>query len=120
MTAIQTWPVGMPFYAERGSFNEVPESNRSEFKPDVGQAKRRRRSSIATRLLTFTMLLSNAQYESLMTYYTDTLGDGSDNVGPVAHPISGATMNFQFVTEPSIADYGYDKNRVTMSIRKLP
>lgn len=119
--ALQSFPVDLPWYAERGSFSEVPESNRSEFKPTVGRAKRSRASSSATTLIKFTMKYSEAQVNALLLWYSDTLGDGSDDVGPVQNPGRPATtiQRFQFVDEPSSDDIGFDAYRVAISIRKI-
>lgn len=118
MTA--SWP-SVTQYALDGTLSEAPENNLSEFRPEVGPVKRRRRTSVATRLLVFDQLLSFTEFDALMTFYSDTLMDGALTFTRY-HPrdIGGTTYEWQFVEPPKLKTSTYTFATVGISLRKMP
>lgn len=115
------WDSDIPFYAERGSFTEKPSRNINSFTPDVGPPLENRASSFASVTMSFAMVMSNTEWDALLAYYRDDLGDGSLVFGPVTHPRNGTTIDrCKFVDEPSARDAGHEKNRISVTIRTYP
>lgn len=67
---------------------------------DTGPAKVRRRFTRAVRRVQVTMALTAAQVETLDTFHTTTLADGSLKF-ELVHPRTGLTHEFRFVGELS-------------------
>lgn len=93
---VDTWPGGVNQAVLMDSFNRVGDDNGVvSQQPKVGPPQRRRRSSVLSEMFTFAQLLTFAEFETLNTFYVDTLKNG---VLPFTrlHPISGATITCTF------------------------
>lgn len=115
------WPVSVTEYALDGSMSEGPENNLAEFKPEVGPAKRRRRTSVATDLVAFDQLLTFTEWEALLDFYADDLQDGALTFTR-HHPrdIPGSTLEWQFMEPPKLKTSTYIFATVSIALRKMP
>lgn len=113
------WPGTVPTAAlyEDSSYNESGETNVAETKPQVGPPQRRRRSSVPTKLITFSTLMTFTQWDALVTFYETILFDGTDFFTR-PHPRTGSTITCTFETRPSSGSpIGFQKYQVQMQIR---
>lgn len=116
------WPGTIPTAAlvSDPSYNEDGEDNVAEQKPQVGPPLRRRRSSVPTRMLTFSTIMTFTQWDLLVTFYEQTLFDGTDFFTR-PHPRTGSTITCTFQGRPkSGAAIAQNKYQVQMSMRVYP
>lgn len=116
---VAAWPLDVPQNELLNSYSEKIEQNIIEFAPEVGPAKRRRRSSINAATLTFETLLRAAAVASLRTFYRTTLADGAL---PFTRrdPRTGGTATFQFQSPPSIRQLNPALFAVSFALREMP
>lgn len=93
-----TWPASLPQYMETG-MTDMRQQGFIRSPNDTGPAQQRKRFTATTRMLTGTMLLSAAQYATLDTFYTDTIGEGSAEFD-FLDPKDGSTVSARFVEVP--------------------
>jgi hypothetical protein len=106
-----------------GNYAEVPEQNIAEFQPEVGPPKRRRRSGVATIMYDCTMTLSPSAYDTLMTFYTTTLLDGTLTFNrnlPRDPTGSLGTFEFMFTSPPAYKAIDPLYADVAFQMRKMP
>lgn len=113
------WPAAVPMRDLVAGYSERRESNLAEFAPEVGPPKRRRRSSVATELVSFEQLLSEAEADALLAFWRDTLGDGALTFER-EHPRTRVLAEFQFVAPPDVRALGGGVYRVGLQLRKMP
>lgn len=121
MTA--SWPVGLSQYVNVDSYQEAPENNVTEFQPEVGPPKRRRRSAIATIVYEFTIKMASADYDTLVAFYRDTLLDGALTFtrNLPRDPTGGSgTFEFMFVAAPMYKAIDPSYGDVQIVLRKMP
>lgn len=115
------WPATVPLYAMTG-LKIKPEVNRVDFKTEVGPAKRRRRSSVATVLLTFATRMTISQYADLDDFYTIDLKDGTMSfMRQDPRDVTGPTIEFEFAGDgPEFTHVDGDFGDVSLALRRLP
>lgn len=119
MATTLEWPAGVTQDFELGSYAERPESNVVEFAPEVGPPMRRRRSSIASALLSFNAILDHAELESLLAWHRDVIQDGALSFMR-KHPRAGDYREFELTEPPAAAEISPRKYRVKIALRALP
>jgi hypothetical protein len=115
---METWPMGVPTAAIFKSFKRVPINNIAEFQPEVGPAKRRRRTSISMQTLNFQTVMTHLEAETLLEFYTDTLKDGAlEFTRP--DPRTCETITCIFTAVPEFDDFSARRQLVTIQLMKL-
>jgi hypothetical protein len=119
LSVVAAWPNTINV-TNFGSYGETPDTNFAEFAPDVGPPKRRRRMSISSDTLTFSMIMTSAEYATFLTFYRTTLQDGSLPF-TFPRPRNGIIHQWVFTGQApqcKFADYGLWE--VTMTMRSIP
>lgn len=113
------WPPSVTQDVEQGSWQETPERNVATFQTEVGPPKQRRRSSVASRLISFKVFVSSQQLDDLLQWYEYDLKDG---VLPFMRQ-NARTLELEtytFVDAPSDNDEGAGWFTVTISLQRQP
>lgn len=113
------WPGTIPTAAlvTDSGYNEGGEDNVAQQKPQVGPPLRRRRSSVPSRLVSFSTIMTYAQWDLLVTFYEQTLFDGVDFFTR-PHPRTLASIMCTFEDRPkSGQSVAFGKYQVSMVIR---
>jgi|GEM_PF-2396663 len=119
-TETAPWPPDVNTYARTGTYSEQIDTNFSEFAPEVGPPKRRRRMSISSDTITFSTWMRSAEYASFLDFYRTVLADGTLPFLR-ARPRTGTTETFVFVGQaPSVKDVGYNLYEVQMTMKNVP
>lgn len=116
-SALRHWPSDVPSYALIDGYDESMEGNAVSFTPEVGPPKWRRLFSTSSEVLSFSILMTAAQYASFLTFYRSTLKDGTKPF-TMTHPRLQTTVTMRFMDKPQIADAGPDSFRVSLKMRK--
>ena len=93
-----TWPGTVNQNVLRDGFTVKPEANRISFKPETGKAKRRRRTTIATELVTYGLLLTLDEFADLLDFWHDDLLDGTLPF-TFTDPLDEAEKTYEFVDD---------------------
>jgi hypothetical protein len=101
------------------TFNETFADNIIRTDMDRGVAKVRRRSTANSRPLSFTMLLTEAQLDTLRTFYNTTTLSGSIEFD-YTHPIAAVTEQARFTQPPALVDVNGLAYRVNVSLELMP
>ncbi len=111
---METWPSSLPVYPLVNGYSEVADRNVASFQPDIGPTIDRRRSSVASSVINFSLLLSVSEVSTLMTWYRDNLKDG---VLPFInmHPRTQSSVIMRFNSAPQISAASYSLFNVSMS-----
>lgn len=114
------WPPEVNATNFGNTYTETPNINIAEFQPPTGATVRRRRMSILTDTIAFSLIMTAAEYASFLFFYKTTLVDG---VLPFSfpRPRTGATETWTFTTQASamkFVDYGLYE--VSMTLRNVP
>ena len=114
-----TWPsqLQQKLNEDGFSYNIGPTVVRTEM--DIGPAKVRRRFTKSVDTLTAIINLTVSEY-SVFTYFYDTTLNGGSTTFNFLHPITGATIEARFVSDPSIRSIGGDKFQASMEWEILP
>ena len=95
-----SWPSSLPQYVEQSGYQESLTDNTIRSKMDVGPAKVRRRFTAVVEPIQFSMWMTLIQWTTLRTFYYTTLACSLPFTW--THPSTQATVNFRFVTPPSV------------------
>jgi hypothetical protein len=89
------WPDTLPQHPLRDGFSRAPQPNIISFGTEVGEGKRRRRSTARLQSWTLSFMMTAAEVAIFELFYQDDLGDG---VLPFdwVYPMTGATWRFWF------------------------
>lgn len=117
MTA--AWPSTISQNALQSGYTEQPQRNVVTFEPEAGIAMERRRSSVSTDAITFPAVLSSAEWAALLTFYRDTLKDGTLPFTRL-HPRTNETETFKFTEAPAIAAVYGAHYRISISLIRMP
>lgn len=117
---VEVLPTTIPFCAVNLSYSEAPERNVVTFKPAVGRAKERRRTSIASMLSNFQRSMTTGEWEILKAFYRITLKDGVLEF-QAPHPFkgTGVTGTFIFQAEPRMSSLAPGKVMVQISLLEV-
>ena len=96
-----TWPASLPQAPLLGSLTITPEDIASSFQPDVGPPIIRMETTTAGENLKFSMAFREAQFDTLVTFWNDTLGNGQDAFD-WTHPVEDTVESFRFIKPPRI------------------
>ena len=115
------WPETLPQCFALG-YGEGLADNQVEYKPDIGPAISRRRSSSATRPLSGQIRLTRAQRSTLKTFFEVTLDQGAlPFVFPdPAEPGQTLLVKFAKGDQPSFQQAAPGVYRVTLQLTVLP
>lgn len=100
-----TWSLDLPQspLVNGYSSNRVP--NQLDFQTDVGPAKTRRRSTATPTVVNENYILTDAQKNTLDTFYSVTTKDGSDEFTK-PNPETGSTSIYKFINPPQYSRAG--------------
>lgn len=117
-----TWPATVPFLCSLTDIDRSgPLGNVSEFVPDVGLPKVRRRTTAAYRRLAgATPVIDATQYAAFLAFWEADLADGVLDF-TATHPSTGATATFR----PTGDGYGETlvaagKYRISLALYEIP
>lgn len=96
-----TWPAGLPAHTEIEGYQETPPTLALRSAMDAGPAKVRRRFSAGPTAWRGTMLLTQAQAETLLAFWRETLAGGA-LAFEWAHPRTGAAATMRFTAPPEL------------------
>jgi len=114
------WPSDVNTYARTGTYSEQIDTNFAEFAPEVGPPKRRRRMSISSETITFSVWMRAAEYASFLTFYRTALADGTLPFMRT-RPRTGATETFYFTGQaPAVKDVGYNLYELQLTMKNVP
>lgn len=113
-----SWPGNLPAYFSKEGFNESTPDNLLRTEMDVGPPKVRRRQTAAPYQINTQIVMTTAQLADFRTFYMVTLKSGSLPFTK-AHPRSGASTDFRFVSPPSWIPHGVDWT-VSIVLEVLP
>jgi hypothetical protein len=114
-----SWPLTVNNKVYESGFSVQPERNVAEFKPEVGPAKARRRTSVATDLVTYPIEIVKEEWAVLLAFYRDDLADGALPFLFV-DPLTGETAAYQFVDPPKLGNPRGPYFDVALQLRRLP
>lgn len=89
------WPTGLPDYVQEQGYSEQMPDTTIETNMDIGPAKIRRRTTTASRIITCTILMTQAQSVIFEEFYLTTLRGGSLTFDWV-HPLSRVACTMRF------------------------
>lgn len=107
-----SWPNDVPKSPLVDSFTEQPGRDVVRTQMDAGPSKMRRRTTAGVRKITKTLRMTESEVESLDTFYTSTLGQGTLRFD-VENPRTGTVKEMRFVKRPTwrlVTDDDYDVN----------
>lgn len=118
-----TWPSTLPGLELGAELSQQESFIRSPM--DTGPTKQRRRFTATSRYLSGTMLLTKTQYETLDTFYKDTISYGSDAFDYTDPVDNSTTVSARFISPPSFtaligAAGGVDFWRANIALELLP
>ena len=116
------WPAGVPFLCSLKDLDRSgPLGRVSEFVPDVGDPKVRRRTTRAYRRVGgATDVMDAAQYADFLDFWEDAIAGGVLDF-TATHPVTGATATFR----PTADGYSETlvaagKVRISLSLYEIP
>jgi len=113
------WPSSLPDYLLVQGYNESFPNTTIRTQMEEGPAKVRRWGTAAIRPITGTQILNQSEYEDLDTFYNTTTQGGSLRFD-WTHPITGDSVEFRFVSPPTVAAVGNCNFQVTLNLEILP
>jgi hypothetical protein len=115
----EVWPDDLPTCLLLENYTEQPETNVAEFAAEVGPPLRRRRSSVATALITGSVIWTKAEIGALLEFHRDTLRDGALTF-IFTHPRTGDLEEFIFTSPPVVSPVSDTHWRANLSFRSMP
>lgn len=116
-----TWPATLPQCFERGNVERQYADNRLRSPVDVGPAKVRRRSSLNVGVLAGTMIMTQAQKDTLDTFVDSTSGSGVLSFDFPDPESAGATIEVRFGQRLPVAQrFPPTSWRVSFELEVLP
>jgi hypothetical protein len=115
-----SWPSNLP-QTPLYSFSEQRQRNVAAFKPEVGPAKLRRRSTAVPTDANAVFVMTDAQVDEFTDFYVDDLEDGSLPFDWV-HPVIGTEYTWVFDSEeaPTVERVAPDVNNVKCKLQRMP
>ena len=93
------WPSGLPQEVAGDNYVEAVPNNAIRSLTEVGPAKVRKRSTSAVRPFVVMVPMSEADIDTLDTFFVTTLSDGTIPF-TWTHPRTGAAATFRFINPP--------------------
>ena len=114
------WPLPLPTVSLYGG-SEAGTDKLIHHETDSGPGKLRSRYSTGIKDFTFPMILTEAQATELMTFYDDTSGGGALSFD-FTHPRTGAAIVCRFKpgSQPLLANFSFERYRVTLELQIIP
>lgn len=113
------WPVELQKYINTDSFNYAYGSTVLRSEMDLGPAKVRRRATKSVDMIDGAIDLPMVDF-TIFDYFFRTQVNGGARVFDFAHPITRATIQVRFKTEPQIKAKGGTTFVVSMSLEVMP
>ena len=119
----ETWPSTVPWSALVSSYQDEIQDNKASFAPDIGPEIERRRATMDTDIVSFSLPpITEAQLLALKTFYKTTLKSGVltfDNLHP-AYTSDATSYEWKFIEPPSIGAASNSLYNVSVKVRKMP
>jgi hypothetical protein len=113
------WPGTVPTSANIETLTEVDKDALLSFSPDVGPDKRRPRTTLTTQLITYEKVMTQAQWDALLSFYRTTLKQGS-SAFTTTHPRTQASIVAMFTEKPGMRALSNAFVNVSISLTVLP
>lgn len=114
-----SWPAGLPQKPDRDEWQQAPQPNIVAFQPEVGPPIARRRGTARTYIVQGAFFFTDAQMATFWAFWESTIKDGALAFS-WPHPVTGAASRWRFEGEPAARMEGFDRHRLSFSLRKLP
>jgi hypothetical protein len=111
------WPVELPQIPIATDYGEKPEDQVARTKPDEGPLKKRRRTTIRIVEIPCSMEITSAQWETLLVFYYDTLGECMPF--DWLHPRTGNLSTFGFKGPPELSVVAADHYKTNFTLEQI-
>lgn len=112
------WPLSLPSNFLVQNFQETPPDNTIRSKTGIGPGKIRKRATSASRPIMGSQYMSASEVDTLDTFFTDSLEDGSKRF-EWTHPRTGANVEMRFKAPPQYTPRGIGWD-VLMQLEIMP
>lgn len=120
MTAAWPGTVNTSNFGTNPPYSETPDTNFAEFQPEVGPPKRRRRMSISSDTIAFSLIMTTAEYANFLTFYRTTISDGTLPF-TFPRPRTGSTETWNFVGKaPTMRFLDFGLYEVSLTMKNVP
>lgn len=109
------WPFTLPQCPVPATLTREWQDNLVRGPADVGEGARRRRASAASQIVSFAMVMTATQVQTLDTFFQDTLGGGVSRF-ELKDPITGVAKEFAFADPYRVDHIATNVYRVTMTL----
>lgn len=119
MTTIVDWPANIKEKFLRGNFRAQEDPNaRISTSMATGPTKRRARYLSGSQKYTITVWLSRSEYESFLTFYRDTLVNGTHGVR-FRDPLTLQDSDFAITSAPTANFVGWNTVAVSFGVEAI-
>ena len=115
-----SWPTSLPQQILQRGYNESLADNVLRTPVDAGPEKRRQRFTAAVRPLSGSMIMTNAQLDTMMTFFDTDIGSGSLAFDFNAPRDQATTVSVVFQRPPAWTNIGGDSYQVTLEMDIQP
>ena len=114
-----TWPTtgNFPQCPTPGTWQRQRESNLLAFQPDVGPPLVRKRSTVSTITVSFSIIVTTAQLQTLDTFFEDDCCEGAIKFD-WKNPETGVVEEWAFVDPPAVQKPFRDKYEAQLRLRR--
>ena len=119
----ETWPATVPWSAIVSSFKDEIQDNKASFAPEVGPEIERRRATMDTDIVSFSLPpLTEAELLALKAFYKTTLKSGvlTFNQTHPAYSSDATTYEWKFIAPLGIGAASNALFNVSVQLRKMP
>jgi hypothetical protein len=114
-----TWPGTLPQLPMHQGFSQRKQSNVIRSPMGYGPAKSRRRTTAAIQVFTASMILTEAQKDTLVSFYDSDAGEGSISFSWV-DPLMGTNESLRFTAPIQWSSKGPEVWLAVMNLEILP
>lgn len=123
---VATYPGGIPYEAERGSYTTQPYSQGQDiiFQPAQGIEISRPSSALSVALLSYKVVMTKAEFDTWEAWFNDkNTGCGGGNLRHTQnHPYTGAAggvYKYDPQNKPQGVDIGFQRISLSVTVRKI-
>jgi len=114
-----TWPSTLPQSVELKAYSQSNDDQVIRSTMGYGPAKLRRRTTTVIQMVAFSLTLTDAQKDALITFYDTTLTGGTAEFDWTDH-LNGGTVSYRFKAPVQWTSLGNGRWNATMSMEIVP
>lgn len=114
------WPASLPQWALQRGFRSGGHKTNIRSEMGYGPAKVRRRTSSDTKPVTISIHVTQAQLDTLESFYNTTLEMGALAFEWVDFETKTDPVDYRFLSRFTTSVYGYDTWTIAMSLERMP